>query len=104
MHPTIRAAIMSTLVAATAPAASRAADLTPDQARVLEGQLRDWFASMAGPDIPVAKSPIQVAPDGDHYRLTVPFTTGDAGKSSFVFMGNARPIDPAAAGAWTGCA
>ena len=89
MNPTIRAAILATLVAAV-PAMSHAADPTPDQAQQLQRQLRDWFASVAGPDIPVAASPIQVAAEGDHFRLTVPITTTKAGMP-FVYVGNARP-------------
>ena len=71
MHLTLRAAIL-VAVAASAPSLSRAADVTPEQARVLEEQLRAWFAGMAGPGLPVATSPIQVTADGDHYRLTTP--------------------------------
>lgn len=89
MHPTIRAAILATLAVAI-PAVSRAADPTPDQAQQLQKQLRDWFASVAGPDIPVAASPIKVAAEGDHFRLTVPLTTTKAG-APFVYVGNARP-------------
>lgn len=71
MHPTLRAAILVPLVA-WAPTASRAADVTPEQAQALERQLRGWFAAMAGPNLPVAASPVQVTPAGDHFLLTVP--------------------------------
>ena len=71
MHPVVRIAILASLAGVT-PGISRAADVTPEQARTLEGQLREWFASMAGPGLPVAASPIQVTPAGDHYRLTMP--------------------------------
>lgn len=71
MQPTLRAAILASLVV-LAPGASRAAEVTPEQARVLEGRLRDWFASVAGSGLPVAASPIQVTPEGDRYRLTMP--------------------------------
>ena len=73
MHPIVRVAILVSL-AGVAPGTSRAADVTPEQARTLEEQLRGWFASMAGPGLPVASSPIQVTPAGDHYRLTMPPT------------------------------
>ena len=71
MHPILRAAILAPLLA-WAPAASHAADATPEQARTLEGQIRGWLASIAGPDLPVAASPIQVTPAGDHFVLTYP--------------------------------
>ena len=71
MHPAFRASLLATLVAAL-PAAGRAADVTPEQARTLEGQIRAWFSGMAGPDLPVASSPIQVTPEGDRFRLTAP--------------------------------
>ncbi len=98
MHPTFRATLLATLVI-LAPAPGRAADVTPEQARTLEGQLRAWFASMAGPDLPVASSPIQVTPEGDHFRLAVP----PAGAAMPVkgwptFIVNARPAE---AGRWT---
>ncbi len=98
MHPTFRATLLATLVI-LAPAPGRAADVTPDQARTLEGQLRAWFASVAGPNLPVASSPIQVTPEGDHFRLTVP----PAGAAMPVkgwptFSVNARPAE---AGRWT---
>lgn len=98
MHLTLRATLLATLAVA-APSLSRAADVTPDQARALEGQLRAWFASVAGPDLPIASSPIQVTPEGDHFRLTVP----PAGAAMPVkgwptFIANARPAE---AGRWT---
>lgn len=71
MHLTLRSALLAA-VALSAPSLCHAADITPEQARTLEGQLRGWFAGMAGPGLPVATSPIQVTPDGDHYRLTAP--------------------------------
>ena len=71
MHLTLRLAILASLIG-MAPDVSRAADVTPEQARTLEERLRGWFASMAGPSLPVAASPIQVTPAGDHYRLTMP--------------------------------
>jgi len=98
MHPTFRATLLATLVI-LAPAPGRAADVTPEQARTLEGQLRAWFASVAGPNLPIASSPIQVTPEGDHFRLTVP----PAGAAMPVkgwptFIVNARPAE---AGRWT---
>lgn len=98
MHLTLRSALLAA-AALSAPSMCHAADITPEQARTLEGQLRGWFAGMAGPGLPVATSPIQVTPDGDHYRLTTP----PAGVKMPVegwppLTVNARPAD---GGRWT---
>ncbi len=97
MTVTLRAAILAAL-AASVPTLARAADVTPEQARTLEGQLRDWFASMAGPGLPVAASPIKVAPEGDHYRLTGPSADAVPVKGWPSVVANARP---AGDGRWT---
>ncbi len=98
MHPTLRAAILSCLVV-SAPVASRAADVTPEQARTLEEQLRAWFASMAGPNLPVAASPIQVTPEGDHFHLMMPLAASKAQVKGWpTVTANAKP---AMDGRWT---
>lgn len=98
MHPTSRAAILSCLVV-LAPVASRAADVTPEQARTLEEQLRAWFASMAGPNLPVAASPIQVTPEGDHFHLIAPPVASKAQARGWpTVTANAKPVTD---GRWT---
>ena len=98
MHPILRAALLAPLVA-WAPAASHAADVTPEQARTLEGQIRGWFASMAGPDLPVAASPIQVTPAGDHFVLAYPPARAAAPANGWpTTTANARPAEE---GRWT---
>lgn len=93
MHPTLRAALLAPLVA-LAPAASHAADVTPEQARTLEGQIRGWFASMAGPDLPVAASPIQVTPAGDHFVLAYPPAKAAAPANGWpTTTANAKPAE-----------
>jgi len=98
MHPTLRAAILSSLVV-SAPVASHAADVTPEQARTLEEQLRAWFASMAGPNLPIAASPIQVTPEGDHFHLMMPLAASKAQVKGWpTVTANAKP---ATDGRWT---
>jgi len=98
MHRSVRAALTATLLAAAAPQA-RAADVTPDQANALEGQVRSWAQGLLGPDVRLADRPVQVTPEGDHYHLAIPlkvrrgFTPGE-----IVLTGSARP---ASDGRWT---
>jgi len=60
---------MAALLAA--PGTARA-DLTADQAKTLETQLHDWMASLVKPALDVGERPVQVSPEGDHYRLLLP--------------------------------
>ena len=53
-----------------------AADATPDGAKALEQQVRDWITSTLGPQVKIAARPLQVTPEGDHYAIIIPF--GDA--------------------------
>ena len=98
MHRSVRAALTATLLAAAAPQA-HAADVTPEQAKALEGQVRSWAQGLLGPDIHLADRPVQVSPEGDHYHLAVPikvtrgFTPGE-----IMLTGSARP---ASDGCWT---
>lgn len=97
MHPVRHAALLAALLAAV-PATSRAADVTPEQARTLEGQIRAWFQGMAGPDLPVAASPIQVTPEGDHFRLASPPPGVKMPVQGWpTAVANAKPLD---AGRW----
>ena len=92
MHSSLRAALLATL--ACTPAASRAADVTPAQAEALEGQLRAYFSTLAGPDVPVKRSPIRVIPEGDHFSLSLPLEGGtSSGPTAPAVLGEARPID-----------
>ncbi|MBV8913230.1 MAG: hypothetical protein JOZ05_09355 [Acetobacteraceae bacterium] len=53
-----------------------AADATPEGAKALEQQVRDWITSTLGPQVKIAARPLQVTPEGDHYAINIPF--GDA--------------------------
>jgi hypothetical protein len=59
--------LAASLVLGTLPAH---ADIGPDQAQALTGQLRDWLRGMAGPQASLPD--LNVTAEGDHYRLTVP--------------------------------
>ena len=97
MHRTQRVALAATF-ASLLPAMAFAADVTPEQARTVEAQLRGWFASVLGPKLPVASSPIQVTPAGDHYLLTAPAPGAAPVQGSPKMTANAKPAD---GGRWT---
>ena len=98
MQPLLRATLLATLACTTLAWAilgpAQAADVTPEQARALEGQLRAYFATLAGPDLPVEQSPIRVTPAGDHFAFAVPFDARRANDPTApAALGDARPID-----------
>jgi hypothetical protein len=67
LRPTLLAAAAALLIVPPA----RAADATADQAAKLETRIRAWLATLAGPNVPLAARPIHVAPQGDHYQLSI---------------------------------
>ena len=66
------------------PLASTAAwaQTTPQSAQALEQQIHDWMTATLGPSAKIAKRPVQLTADGDHYRVAVPL--GDAPDSPTV--------------------
>lgn len=86
------------LLAATmlAPVVAHAADLTPDQAVELQGNLRGWLASLLGPKVKLSDKPIQVTADGDHFRLAVDVSGPIAGTPMAIVGGpvtaTAKPL------------
>lgn len=96
MHRSVRAALVATLLAAPH---AQAADVTPDQAKALEGQVRSWAQGLLGPDARLADRPVQVTPEGDHYHLAFPFkVTRGLTPDTIMLTGSARP---ASGGRWT---
>ena len=85
------------LAIAAAPLAvpAFAADTTPEQAQVLERQIRDWVTSLLGPTVKIANRPVVVTPEGDHYAVAIPF--GEAADAPQI-TATARAGD---AGRWT---
>ena len=97
MHRSVRAALTATLLAAALPA--HAADVTPDQATALEGQVSRWVQDLLGPDVHLGDRPIQVTPEGDHYHLAIPIkVTRGFTPDVITVTGSARP---ASDGRWT---
>ncbi len=48
-----------------------AADSSADQAAKLRTELQQWAAGVVGPDVKIPANLIQVAPEGDHYRVAI---------------------------------
>ena len=96
MHSTAPAALLAAVLSTVAVTPAAAADIAPPQADALQGQLQGWLQSVLGPDIsPTA----QVRPEGDHYRIELPFGTPSAGQSSpAMLFASARPVE---GGRWT---
>lgn len=76
-----RATVLALTLLWLAPAATWA-QTTPESAQALEQQIRDWMATTLGPSAKFAKRPVQLVPDGDHYRVAV--SLGDAPDSPVV--------------------
>ena len=62
-----------------APAIAQAP--SPEQARLIEGQIRNWMASTLGPEVKLGDRPAQVMAEGDHYKVLVPITLPNSGPS-----------------------
>ncbi len=98
MHRSLRAAFMATLLGAAVPPA-QATDITPEQAKALELQTRNWIQDTFGPGMRVADRPVQITPEGDHYRLSIPITVTRSFKPDTIMLtGSARSISD---GRWT---
>lgn len=94
MHPSLRAALLATALAGAAAPGARAADVTPEQARSLEAQLRGWLQGLAGPTVRMPDRPIRVAPDGEKFSLSVPLGIGQTGSPEpLTLFSSARPLD-----------
>ena len=77
MHRPIRAALVATLLATAAMPRAQAADITADQAKALESQISSWMRGLAGLNTNETSRPVQVSPEGDHYRLALPIGKPD---------------------------
>lgn len=79
--------------ALVAPAAF-AAPAAPDAAGAssLEGQLRTWVKSFLPPAVALPDRPVQVSPEGDHYRASIPLG-GAAGTERREITATVRPLD-----------
>ena len=71
-----------------------AQSVTPEQARAVEGQLRNWAVSTLGPDVKLGERPVQVVPDADRYRVSVPFKMQNGAKTeTYTPTATMRPLD-----------
>ena len=99
MSHSLRVALMAATLAGAAVPQAVAADVTPEQARTLEGQIRAWMQLQAGPGATLDERPVQVAPDGDRYRIAVPFAkTRSGAPQANLLTALVRPDD---SGRWT---
>jgi hypothetical protein len=75
------------------PCAAQADDLGPAQAQVLQQQLKDWLAGLLGPGTTAPDLPLQIAGEGDHYRVTWPIPGLDDPGSGAAVTASVRPLD-----------
>lgn len=67
---------------------------TPAQAHALEAQITAWLKQVTADSIPLTARPVELTPEGDHFRVRVPF--GQMGKvtpANAAFTATARAID-----------
>jgi hypothetical protein len=78
-------------------AAPARAETSAEDAKALQAQLHDWLASLLQPAVTVAPDTVQVEPEGDHFRLTLPEPLALIGKglvqAGTAFTLSARPMD-----------
>ena len=83
MHSTVPAALLAAFLSTVAVTPVAAADITPSQADALQGRMQSWLQSVLGPDIgPV----VRVRPEGNHYRIELPFGSPHAGQPTPVTL------------------
>jgi hypothetical protein len=75
------------------PCAAHADDISPVQAQALQQQLKDWLAGLFGPGIATPALPLQIAGEGDHYRMTWPIKGLDDPPGGAAVTASARPLD-----------
>jgi hypothetical protein len=74
------------------PLAARADDIGPDQAKALQQQLKDWFASLL-PGVTMPDTPLQITGEGDHYRVTWPIPGLDSPGGGVAVTALVKPLD-----------
>ena len=89
MHSTVPAALLAAFLSTAAVTPAAAAEITPSQADALQERMRSWLQGAVELDMAPA---VQVRPEGDHYRIELPFGSPHAGPSSPVTLSaSARP-------------
>ena len=85
-------ALLSFPVLHSTPAAAEPA-VSADQARQVQQQIEAWLAGIAGTPSPAGQHGIQVTPEDDHYRLTIPLQSLSDGPAPLQFTLAARPLE-----------
>jgi len=93
MPPASRAVLMAAFLAMAAAPLSHATEVTQEQAKALEAQMRVWIQNTLGPDVRVADRQVQAAAEGDHFRLGLPLRVTRGFKpDTIMLIGSATQI------------
>jgi hypothetical protein len=72
---------------------------SPEQAKALEKQIHDTLVSASGGAVPIPARPIELTPEGDHYRVRVPLAEmGKVDPPDAAFTAQARMLS---GGSWS---
>ena len=88
------------LLIAASPHASRAAALTLEDAQAVEGTLRNWLTGLLGPEVRLPSRPVQLTPEGDHYRALLPIPGLEAEGGRAPAPGITGVVRPQGNGRW----
>ncbi|HXT80254.1 MAG TPA: hypothetical protein VN702_11870 [Acetobacteraceae bacterium] len=92
----MRARLPSFLLVLLLASGAASAQTNVSDAEALQQQVHTWTERVFGPASPMASIPLQIAPDGDHYRITLSLGgTGD--QPGYEVTAALRPLD---AGQW----
>ena len=97
MRPALKLA-PAVIALALTPSLARA-QVTPQSAQALEQQIHDWLSGLVGSMVGVPDRPITIAPEDDHYRVTLPLADAlgglglDASNATFTAEARLLPGD-----------
>jgi hypothetical protein len=75
------------------PSAARADDIGPEQAQVLQQQLKDCLAGLLGPTVKLPDMPWRITSEHDHYQLTWPIPGVENPADNLAVTASIRPLD-----------
>ncbi len=75
------------------PCGARADDIGPEQAQVLQQQLKDWLAGLLGPAVKLPDMPWRITGEHDHYRIAWPLPGVDNPAGDLAVTASVRPLD-----------
>ena len=94
MRPALKLA-PAVIALALAPSLARA-QVSPENAQALEQQIHDWLSGLVGPTVSIPDHPVTIAPEDDHYRVTLPLDDALTGlgldATNATFTAEARPL------------